>query len=99
MLCRKALNIMRGWANIMAIKHKIRDRNGGTKEVSLTPLRSIRLQCIECMGFSEYEPKYCTSPLCSLYPYRLGSNPERKGLGGKGFTKETCFNARSKPQK
>jgi len=22
---------------------------------------------------------------CSLYPYRMGKNPNRKGIGGKGF--------------
>jgi hypothetical protein len=65
------------------IRHKIRSKAGGTKEVSISPLRAIRLNCLECMGFSAFEVKRCTSPLCSLYPYRLGTNPERKGIGGE----------------
>jgi len=66
----------------MAVKHTIRkDGNGNTKEVSLTPLTAIRAQCLECMGWSYEEVKNCTSPLCPLYPFRLGNNPSRKGLG------------------
>ncbi len=65
------------------IKHTIRTREGGAKEVSLTPIKAIRYQCIECMGFSAFEVKKCTSPLCSLYPYRDGHDPERKGIGNK----------------
>ncbi len=71
------------------IKHPIRTKDGETRIVNLTPLKAIRLQCIECMGFSVYESANCTSPLCSLFPYREGDNPERKGIGGKGFPKET----------
>ena len=71
------------------IKHTIRSKDGGTRIVNLTPLKAIRLQCIECMGFSTIEPKNCTSPLCTHFPYREGDNPERKGIGGKGFPKET----------
>jgi hypothetical protein len=65
------------------IKHTIRSKFGGTKVVSLSPLKAIRFQCIECMGFSAFEVKKCTSVLCSLYPYRLGTNPDRKGIGGE----------------
>lgn len=63
------------------IKHIIRSKNGGTKEVSLTPIKAIRYQCLECMGWSAYEIKKCTGKLCHLYPYRLGHNPERRGIG------------------
>ncbi len=65
------------------IKHTIRSKNGGTKAVSLSPLKAIRYQCLECMGFSAFEVRKCTGPLCSLHPYRLGTNPERKGIGNK----------------
>ena len=47
-----------------------------------TPLRAIRRHCIECMGGQVYEVKHCTSPECNLYPYRMGRNPKRKGIGG-----------------
>lgn len=65
------------------IRHTIRSKDGKTKVVSLTPLKAIRAQCFECMGWSAHEVKYCTDTLCSLYPYRFGNNPERKGIGGE----------------
>lgn len=69
------------------IKHTIKLKDGGTKEVSLTPIKAIRHQCLECLGWSAYEIKRCTGKLCSLYPYRLGTNPERKGIGGEFSSK------------
>ncbi len=66
------------------IKHEIRSKDGGTKVVSLSPLKALRYHCLECVSWSAYEVKYCTSKLCALYPYRLGTNPERAGIGGKG---------------
>ncbi len=63
------------------IKHKIRSKDGGIKEVSLTPLKAIRYQCLECVCWSASEVRRCTGKLCALYPYRLGTNPERKGIG------------------
>jgi hypothetical protein len=64
------------------IRHTVRAKDGGNREVSLTPLKAIRYQCLECMGFVTSEVKRCTSPLCSLFPYKLGTNPERKGISG-----------------
>lgn len=63
------------------IKHVIISKDGGTRKASLTPLKAIRHQCLVCMGFSAFEVKKCTSPLCSLYSYRFGHNPEREGIG------------------
>ena len=66
----------------MAVTHEIRsDGNGKTKIVNLTPIKAIRYQCLECMGFQYGLVADCTSVLCSLYPYRMGKNPERKGIG------------------
>ena len=66
----------------MAIKHTIRaDRSGNTKEVSLTPIKAIRFHCIECFGFKIKEVPGCTSPLCALYPYRMGkAHTGKKGV-------------------
>lgn len=66
------------------IKHEIRDKNGGTRTVKLTPLKAIKLFCQEAFCWTAHEVKNCTSPICPLYPYRLGRNPERTGKGGKG---------------
>ena len=54
----------------MAINHQIRT-NGkkGVKDVRLTPLKAIKFQCIECMGFQEKLVEECTDTLC---PFRMG---------------------------
>ena len=40
-----------------------------------TILKAIRAQCIECMGNQPFLIEGCTSPKCSLYPYRSGKDP------------------------
>ena len=49
--------------------------------MKLTPLRAIRMKCLDCSGRSRVEIRKCTIPDCSLYFYRLGKNPARKGMG------------------
>jgi len=57
----------------MAVKHIIRStRNGKTRKVKLTPLKAIRFQCIECMGFQASLVYECTDTFCPLYPFRMG---------------------------
>ena len=48
----------------------------------LTPLKAIRVHCIDCSGYSPKEVRLCVIPQCPLYPYRMGTNPSRKGVGG-----------------
>ncbi len=66
----------------MPVEHEVRNRTGGTRQVKLTPIKAIRYQCLECLGWSPTQVRYCTSEQCSLYPYRLGTNPSR-GVGDK----------------
>ncbi len=63
------------------IIHTIRAKDGGSKKVSLTPLKAIKYQCHECMGFVISEVKKCTNPRCTLFPFRLGTAPGHKGKG------------------
>ncbi len=63
------------------IKHTIRTKDGGIKKVSLTLLKAIRYQCLECVCWSAYEVKNCSSKLCALYAFRLGKVPGHKGKG------------------
>jgi hypothetical protein len=72
----------------MAIKHIIRaDGFGRTKEVSLTPIKAIRCQCLECMGYQSAEIPKCTAPLCPLFPFRTGkAHTGKKGVS-KNFLK------------
>ena len=62
----------------MGVKHTVRkDGEGKTREVNLTPLKAIRLNCVECMGFQHNLVKECASTLCPLYPFRMGRSPRR----------------------
>jgi hypothetical protein len=47
----------------------------------ITPLRAIRRYCITCCANSLSEVRKCKSDKCWLYPYRMGKNPDRKGVG------------------
>ena len=54
----------------MSIEHTIRARDGGFVKVTLNRNRAIKAMCTECMGYSEANPKDCTSPYCPLYLFR-----------------------------
>lgn len=60
----------------MAVRHRIRDGKGGTKVMMLTRGKAIIEQCKECLGWNSHEVRYCTSPLCSLYPFRTHDTPK-----------------------
>lgn len=51
---------------------------------TVTPLRAIRLKCLDCSCGSAHEVRQCTAEGCPLYPFRIGKNPNRKGIGGNG---------------
>lgn len=48
----------------------------------ITPVKAIRAKCLDCCCGSAQEVKLCPVTDCSLYPYRMGHNPNRKGKGG-----------------
>jgi hypothetical protein len=48
----------------------------------LTPMKAIRTKCLDCMRGQVNEVRLCPITDCSLYPYRMGHNPSRKGKGG-----------------
>jgi len=50
----------------------------------LSPLKAIRKHCIECHGNQKHMVPDCPDLECHLYPYRMGKNPNRKGIGRKG---------------
>lgn len=47
--------------------------------MTLTPLKAIKKHCLECSGYEKKEVRECKITECVLFPYRLGSNPNRKG--------------------
>ncbi len=48
-----------------------------------TPLKAIRLKCLDCSCGSADEVRKCPIKWCPLYPFRSGKNPNRKGIGNK----------------
>lgn len=40
-----------------------------------TPIKAMRLKCLDCVCQSSNEVKLCLSVNCPLYPYRLGHRP------------------------
>ena len=72
---------------------KVQDRHGDIfyPRKAKTPLRAIRYQCFECMGWdrrknSPQKPvdavTNCTDPLCPVFDFRFGKNPFLKGRPG-----------------
>ncbi len=47
-----------------------------------TPLRAIREKCRDCCVGDLTEIRLCEIVDCALHPFRFGSNPSRKGIGG-----------------
>jgi hypothetical protein len=49
----------------------------------ITPVKAIRSKCMECSCYQKGEVMRCEIVDCPLFPYRLGKNPNRKGIGRK----------------
>jgi len=54
----------------------------GKRVKGVLVLRSIKKRCQDC-GETPRAARKCEFLDCALYPYRLGHNPARQGLGGK----------------
>lgn len=48
----------------------------------LTPIKAIRAKCLDCSNYQPSEIRNCEITDCALWPYRMGTNPARKGKGG-----------------
>ena len=42
----------------------------------ITPLRAIRMKCIDCSNYQLKEIRCCTVIDCALYPFRFGHKPK-----------------------
>lgn len=42
--------------------------------------KAIREKCIDCMNHSRKEIRLCPIVNCPLYPYRLGTDPDKRDL-------------------
>jgi hypothetical protein len=50
----------------------------------LTPVKAIRVKCLDCSGGRPKEVRLCESVDCPLHRFRFGRNPNRSGKGGFG---------------
>jgi hypothetical protein len=48
----------------------------------LTPIKAIRAKCLDCSNYLPSQVRECRITDCPLWPYRMGTNPARKGKGG-----------------
>lgn len=62
--------------------HKELREYGGRWDFGKGTVKDIRLNCIECSAYELGRVRNCECPDCPLYPYRMGHNPNRKGIGG-----------------
>lgn len=44
-----------------------------------TPMKAIRLKCLECCCGQSYEVRMCHIKDCALWSYRFGHRPTNKG--------------------
>ncbi len=57
--------------------------------MKLTPLKAIKKHCLECSGYEKKQVRECEIKECVLFPFRLGSNPNRQGCTIKKNTAST----------
>jgi len=50
----------------------------------MTPVQAIRAKCLDCMCGNAAEVRRCPCDGCTLYPFRMGHNPNRAGRGRNG---------------
>ena len=65
----------------MPVKQKIRKKGGGYEIVTMTPMKAIRLNCLECVGWKHSEVTKCEIDTCCFYSYRFGKKPDQVGKG------------------
>lgn len=46
--------------------------------VPMSPLKALRLRCLDCCCFQQNEVKLCTATRCPSWPFRMGKNPWRQ---------------------
>ncbi len=49
----------------------------------LTPVKAHRAGCLDCQGGRPSLVRKCEDCHCHAFPYRMGKNPNRKGIGRK----------------
>jgi len=61
----------------MAIKHIVNIcGENEIREVNLTPIKAIRLKCLDCTAGQPKIVRECHINDCPLWPYRMGRRPK-----------------------
>jgi len=47
----------------------------------LSPLKAIKIHCLDCSGGMRKEVAKCLVTDCAMYPFRLGKNTNQRGIG------------------
>lgn len=45
-----------------------------------TPIKAIRVKCLECCNGQQNEVRECAVVSCPLHEYRMGRRPKGKGI-------------------
>jgi hypothetical protein len=56
-------------------------RLGKYPQPKKSPLKAIKIKCMDCSAGERKRVKNCQKLDCPLFPFRLGHNPARKGIG------------------
>ena len=43
----------------------------------MSPIKALRLRCLDCCGFQQSEVRKCVAVTCPAWPFRMGKNPWR----------------------
>jgi hypothetical protein len=71
----------------------------------VSPLRALRLKCLDCCNDSAQEVRLCAAVDCPSWPFRMGRNPWRPPLSAEVRTQRAatmtrnCASALSNPDK
>ena len=59
----------------MAVFHRYRIKDGYDEKV-ISPMRAIRLKCMDCSGWQQKEVEKCAAKECPIWCFRMGKNPK-----------------------
>ncbi len=55
----------------------------------ITPMKAIRLKCLDCCCYQLKEVSLCTAENCPLYPYRKGKRPKENYITNPSNNEKT----------
>jgi hypothetical protein len=62
----------------------------------VSPLRALRLKCLDCCNDAAQEVRLCTAVNCPSWPFRMGKNPWRAQLSAAVRTQRAVTTTRNR---